>query len=120
MVDSNHYNHTSMIRTIQEIFGIPQRTRALESSRPMTSIFTAKADLTPYQKLTPGVALDRDESAAEAASSAGRALWGARQSLAMNFKALDDAPAETLNHILWWDAKGWETPYPKAARAGER
>ena len=33
VVDSNHYNHTSMIRTIQEIFRIPQRTRALESAR---------------------------------------------------------------------------------------
>ena len=36
-VDSNHYNHTSMIRTIQEIFRIPQRTRALQSARAMTS-----------------------------------------------------------------------------------
>ena len=40
--------------------------------------------------------------------------------MAMNFKALDDAPAETLNKILWWDAKGWNTPYPKFARPKER
>src|SRR4029077_1274246 len=57
VVDSNHYNHTSMIRTIQEIFRIPQRTRGLESARPMTSLFTEKVDLTPYEKLTPGVEL---------------------------------------------------------------
>src|SRR5260370_34220967 len=57
-VDSNHYNHTSMVRTIQEIYQIPARTRFLQSARAMTSIFTATPDLTPYQKLTPKVALD--------------------------------------------------------------
>jgi hypothetical protein len=40
--------------------------------------------------------------------------------MAMNFKAIDDAPAETLNEILWWDAKGLNTPYPKLARVKER
>jgi hypothetical protein len=33
---------------------------------------------------------------------------------------IDDAPAETLNKILWWDAKGWNTPYPKLGRRKER
>jgi len=117
VVDSNHYNHTSMIRTIQEIFRIPQRTRGLESARPMTSLFTEKVDLTPYEKLTPGVALD--EMNPPVVALAGRQLWGARQSMAMNFKAIDDAPAETLNKILWWDAKGWNTPYPKLPRSKE-
>jgi phospholipase C len=110
-VDSNHYNHTSMIRTIQEIFRIPPRTRALVSARPMTSIFTAHADLTPYEKIVPKVALD--EMNPPVTALAGRQLWAAKQSMAMNFKALDDAPAETLNRILWWDAKGWNTAYPK-------
>ena len=38
----------------------------------------------------------------------------------MNFKAIDDAPAETLNKILWWDAKGWNTRYPDLARPKNR
>ena len=44
VVDSNNYNHTSMIRTIQEIFRVPPRTRFLKSARPMTSMFTAQAE----------------------------------------------------------------------------
>jgi YVTN family beta-propeller protein len=110
-IDSNNYNHTSMIRTIQEIFRIPQKTRALEASRAMTSVFTAKPDLAPYEHLAPGVALNEMNPPLKAL--AGRQLWGAKQSIAMNFKDLDDAPPETLNRILWWDAKGWDTPYPK-------
>jgi len=114
LVDSNNYNHTSMIRTIQEIFKIPPRTRFLKSARPMTSMFTAQMDITPYQHLEPKVSLDEMNPPLKAL--AGRQLWGARQSLAMNFKDLDDVPSDTLNRILWWDAKGWETPYPKRAR----
>jgi hypothetical protein len=113
-VDSNNYNHTSMIRTIQDIFRIPPRTRFLKSARPMTSVFTAQADLTPYRHLDNKVSLDETNPPLHAL--AGRRLWAARQSLAMNFKDLDAAPADTLNRILWWDAKGWNTPYPKLAR----
>jgi hypothetical protein len=42
----------------------------------------------------------------------GRQLWAARQSLAMNWNHVDDVPEDTLNRILWWDAKGWDRPYP--------
>jgi len=111
VVDSNNYNHTSMIRTIQEIFRIHPRTRFLKSARPMTSVFTAQPDVTPYQHLVPKVPLDETNPPLKAL--AGRQLWAARQSLAMNFKDVDDVPSDTLNHILWWDAKGWNTAYPK-------
>jgi len=110
-VDSNHYNHTSMVRTIQEIFRIPPRTRFLASARPMTSIFTPEAELTPHQTLTPKVALDEMNPPLSALS--GRRLWAARQSLAMNWSEPDDIPEEILNRILWWDSKGYNTPYPK-------
>jgi hypothetical protein len=109
-VDSNNYNHTAMIRTIQEIFRIPQRTRALQAARIMTSIFTATPNTAPYQHLTPKIALDEMNPPLRAL--AGRQLWAAKQSLAMNFKDIDDAPADVLNRILWGDAKGWNTPYP--------
>ena len=116
-VDSNNYNHTSMIRTIQDIFRIPPRTRFLKAARAMTSVFTAQADVTPYEHLTPKVALDEMNPPLRALS--GRRLWAARQSMAMNFRDIDDAPQETLNRILWWDAKGYDTPYPvrRGARA---
>jgi YVTN family beta-propeller protein len=116
LVDSNNYNHTSMIRTIQEIFRIPQRTRFLKSARAMTSIFTAQTDAAPYEHLVPKVAIDEMNPPLRALS--GRRLWAARQSAAMNWNDLDDIPEETLNRILWWDAKGYETPYP--ARVASR
>jgi hypothetical protein len=109
-VDSNNYNHLSLIRTIQEIFRIPQRTRYLAAARAMTSVFTADADPAPFEHLTPPQSLDDLNPPVKAL--AGRRLWAARESQKMNFKDLDDAPEDTLNRILWWDAKGYDTPYP--------
>jgi YVTN family beta-propeller protein len=110
VVDSNNYNHVSLIRTIQEIFRIPQRTRYLVAARAMTSIFTAETDVTPYDHLTPNQSIDEMNPPLKALS--GPRLWAARESQKMNFKDLDDAPEDLLNHILWWDAKGYDTPYP--------
>ncbi len=109
-VDSNNYNHESMVRTIQVIFGIPPKTRFLKAARPMTSIFTAQADTAPYQHIVPGQAIDEMNPPLKALS--GRQLWAAKQSLKMNFRDIDDAPEDILNRVLWGDAKGWDVPYP--------
>jgi YVTN family beta-propeller protein len=110
-VDSNHYNHTSMVRTIQDIFGIPPRTKFLKNARAMASVFTAQADVSPYQCLKPKVELDEMNPPLKALD--GRKLWAAKQSLAMNWNEPDDVPEDVLNRILWWDAKGYNRAYPK-------
>jgi hypothetical protein len=110
-VDSNNYNHTSMVRTIQAIFQIPPRTKFLNTARVMTSIFTRQADNSPYECLQPKVALDEMNPPLKALE--GRKLWAAKQSLAMNWADPDDVPQDVLNRILWWDAKGYDKPYPK-------
>lgn len=111
IIDSNNYNHLSMLRTIQEIFGITPRTRFIKAARAMHSILTAKADLTPYQHLTPNVRLD--EMNPPLRSLRGRQRWAAEQSLAMDFSDVDRNSADTLNRILWWDSHGFDKPYPK-------
>lgn len=110
VVDSNFYTHTGMVRTIQDIFEIPPRTRFASNARAMTSVFTPEADLAPYKCLPARVALD--EMNQPLAALDGRKLWAARQSLAMNWSHPDDVRADVLNRILWWDAKGYQTPYP--------
>jgi YVTN family beta-propeller protein len=109
-VDSNFYTHTSMIRTIQDIFEIPSKTRFQKSARPMSSVFTVDAKAVPYQALTPKIALD--EMNPPLRSLSGKRLWAAQQSLAMNFYDIDDVPKDVLNRILWWEAKGYDRPFP--------
>lgn len=118
VVDSNHYNHTSMVRTIQDIFRIPPRVKFLKTARAMTSMFTAQADLSPYKCLTPKVSLEDINPPLKALR--GKELWAAQQSLAMNWNHPDDIKEDVLNRILWWDAKGYDKDYPKlrASRSG--
>jgi hypothetical protein len=110
-VDSNFYDHSSMIRTIQDIFRIPPQTRFVAAARPMTSVFTATADARPYQAAKAQIAFDEMNPPLKALQ--GRQLWAARQSLAMNWHDPDDIPSDVLNRILWWDSKGFDKDYPK-------
>ncbi|MBM3725078.1 MAG: bifunctional YncE family protein/alkaline phosphatase family protein [Acidobacteria bacterium] len=109
-LDSNHYNHGSMIRTIQAIFGIPANTRFLRSARSMTSVFEPRARPEIYKAIVPGIPLDEMNPPLKALE--GRRLLAARQSMAMNWNEVDDIPHKTLNQILWWDRKGYDTPMP--------
>ncbi len=111
VVDSNNYNQTSMVRTIQEIYRVPPRTRYLKSARPMSSIFTLTKNLTPYKHIVPDIPLDTMNPPLKALS--GRRLWAARQCAAMNWNDVDDVPSDVLNRILWWDAKGYDAEYPR-------
>ncbi len=113
-VDSNNYNQLSMIRTIQELFRIPARTAWLKSARAMTSVFTPERDERPYDCLPARIRLDEMNPPLKALN--GRRLWAARESARMNWSDVDDIPSSTLNRILWWDAKGYETDFPAAKR----
>jgi YVTN family beta-propeller protein len=109
-VDSNHYTQVSMVRTIQEIFSIPQRTSFLANARAMHSVFTAKADLTTYKALPANLAFDDMNPPLKSLNGAQREA--AVQSAAMNWSDVDDVPSAILNRILWHDAKGWNAPLP--------
>jgi len=120
-VDSNFYNHSSMIRTIQDIFRIPPQTRFVAAARPMTSIFTAESVTKGYTAMKPNIAFDEMNPPLKALE--GRPRWAAQQSLAMNWHDPDDVPSDVLNRILWWSSKGFDKEYPeqaKPARAGKQ
>lgn len=110
-VDSNFYNHSSMIRTIQDVFRVPPQTRFVAAARPMSSVFTPTANSKAYTALKPGIAFDEMNPPLIALN--GRQLQAAKQSLAMNWHDPDDIPSDVLNRILWWDSKGYNKDYPK-------
>ncbi len=110
LLDSNHYNHSSLIRTIQDIHRIQPRVRYTATARAMNSVFTTRANREPFTAVEPRVSLTEMNPPARALS--GRQLWAARQSMRLNPNNVDDFPAQIMNRILWGEAKGWGTPYP--------
>lgn len=110
VVDSANYNHLGMVRTMQEIFGVPSRTRAEKAARLMGTIFTTKPDMKGFVHIEPKI--DITETNPELKALNGPALRAAKQSMAMDFSGDDKAPSATLNRIIWGSVKGFNVPYP--------
>ena len=110
-LDSNYYTQLDMIRTIQAIFRIEPRTRYLRAARTMSSVFTTRPDPSTYTSLPARIPLDQMNPPAQALR--GRERWAAEVSARINWHDVDDVPTADLNRILWWEAKGYSTPYPK-------
>src|SRR5581483_6468657 len=109
-VDSTHYNHTSVARTIEELLGLPPMTKFDAAALPMRSVFTTRPDLGGYGARPNVTPLDQRNAALGALRGAERRAAAA--SAAMNFSVPDAAPEETLNRILWHAARGWAARYP--------
>jgi YVTN family beta-propeller protein len=109
-LNSNFYTQTSMVRTIQDVFRIEPRTRFLQAARAMNGVFVKDPDLRPYTHVPARVKLDELNPPLQALR--GRERWAAEESAKMNWSDVDDVPTDTLNRILWGEAKGYDAPYP--------
>ena len=108
---STQYNSTSVLRTIGQILGLKPMNQFDASATPMADCFTDTPDLRPFTALPATVPLDTmnpdpkkiREPALKAAAEA---------SAAMDFTAVDKAPEDALNRVLWALRKGPDVPYP--------
>ncbi|MBX3748486.1 MAG: bifunctional YncE family protein/alkaline phosphatase family protein [Opitutaceae bacterium] len=119
-VVSTQYNTTSIIRTIEQILGLPVMNQFDASATPLFDCFTATPDFTPYTAVPNLVPLDQ-MNPAPAALTDPVLRRDALASARMNFREVDRAPEDELNRILWRAVKGTAAPYPEWAvrRAAE-
>jgi hypothetical protein len=110
-VISQFYNQTSVLHTMERILGVPPMNQMDALAPVMTACFTDKADLTPY-KARPAT-MKLDELNPKKDRLKGQALYWAEKSQALDFSRPDMADEDTLNRILWFDAKAQEE-YPAA------
>jgi hypothetical protein len=61
VVVSENYNHTSFVRTIGLVLGLPAMTRFDRTATPLTACFTETPDLTPYTHLPNRIPLEASE-----------------------------------------------------------
>ena len=113
-VISTQYNTTSIIRTIEQILGLPPMNQFDASATPMSDCFTEKADFTPYKALPANVPLDQMNTPVEMIKDTLLRL-NAEKSASLNFREVDKAPEDVLNRILWHAMKGSAAPYPEWA-----
>jgi hypothetical protein len=108
-----NYNQVSLLRTIEQILGIPPMNMLDATAVPMTDCFDAtNPDRTVYHWQPNRVPLDKMN--ADVATLTGKAKRYAIASASPQFKHIDGGDDDLLNHILWFAAMG-NKPYPEFA-----
>jgi YVTN family beta-propeller protein len=108
---TNHtlYTQPSMVRTIEQILGLPPMNIQDAIAITMTDCFGTKPDLTSYKALPNNIPID--EMTAPLSSLSGKTLHFAKKSMLPEFDGIDSGNDDLLNRILWFAAKG-NAPYP--------
>jgi DNA-binding beta-propeller fold protein YncE len=113
-VVSTQYNTTSILRTIEQILGLPPMNQFDASATPMSDCFTLSPDFTPYTAMPTNIPIDEMNPEAEAINDP-VLRNDALVSATLNFREIDKAPEDVLNRILWRSVRGSRDPYPEWA-----
>jgi hypothetical protein len=100
-----------MVRTIEQILGIPPMNVIDATALPMFDCFADKKQSYSYQLIANNIPLN--EMNKPVAQLKGRAKYYARLSAEKAFKEVDAGEDNMMNKILWFDAKGNEK-YPRS------
>jgi hypothetical protein len=104
-----NYNQTGMVRTIEQILGIPPMNVVDATALPMWDCFGDQRVDYQYSHLPNRIPLDQMNKSL--ADLKGKAAYYAQLSASRAFKDVDGGEDELMNKILWFEAKG-EEPYP--------
>ncbi|MFM8264167.1 MAG: alkaline phosphatase family protein [Pirellula sp.] len=111
---STQYNTTSILRTMQQILGMPPMNQFDGSATPMFDCFQDTADLRSFESVPANVPLDQMNPGSVAITDPllkQLAEWSEE----MNFEQVDRAPEDRLNRVLWHAIRGSNAPYPQWA-----
>ena len=99
-----------MIRTMENILGIPPMNQFDMAAEPMAVCFTEKPNFTPYKALPSNIPLDELNPPLE--SLKGEPLHWAKMSLTQDLDEVDRIDEDIFNRIIWHSVKGYDVPYP--------
>ena len=102
-MDSTLYTTSSMLRTIELLLGLPPMSQYDAAATPMYASFSDQADPKPFDHLKPQVDVMEKNTLRS---------YGARRSMKMDFRDVDEAPMAELNEILWKSIKGADSVVP--------
>ena len=113
-VIKTQYNTTSILRTMEQILGLPPMNQFDATATPMFDCFTETPDFTPFVSLPNNVALDQMNPDPKKISDP-LLRRNAYASARLNFRQVDACPEDVLNRILWHAMKGSGERYPSWA-----
>ncbi|RYE05037.1 MAG: phosphoesterase, partial [Sphingobacteriaceae bacterium] len=106
---STNYNQVSMVRSIEQILGIPPMNVMDATALPMFKCFTDRPSTQTYKALQNQVPINQMNP--KLAALKGAALHYAKLSLRPEYDHIDGGNDDVLNRIIWFSAKG-KRKYP--------
>jgi YVTN family beta-propeller protein len=106
---STNYNQTSVVRSIEQILGIPPMNIMDATALPMFNCFTNKPSAQTYSVLNNRIPIN--DVNPKLSSLKGDALHYAKLSLRPEYDHIDGGNDDVMNRILWFAAKG-KKKYP--------
>jgi len=108
-VDSGLYTSCSVLRCIEDVFGMPPMSQYDARADGLSGIFARKPDPKPFRHIDARIDLNEKNLAG---------AFGQAESDAMDFKVADRVPYDVLNKILWVTTRGTLAPPPPPVRSG--
>jgi YVTN family beta-propeller protein len=114
VVDSTYYNQLSIIRTIEQILGLPPMNQHDLVTPPMQGLFTNTPNYATYTALKNNIPLNQLTTQQTASRTSKLQLAWQQESAKMFARPqkADSADPNILNHAIWYATKGFNTPYP--------
>ncbi len=112
---STNYNQTSIVRSIEQILGIPPMNIIDATALPMFDCFTDRASFIAYNTIPNRIPLD--DINPELSGLKGKPLYYAKASSGHQYDYVDGGNDDLLNHILWYASRG-RKKYP-SMKAGK-
>lgn len=113
-VVSTQYNTTSILRTIEQVLGLPPMNHFDASAEPMFDCFGDTPDLRPFVAAPSQIALNEMNPEPNAIKDP-VLRKDTIVSASLNFREVDRAPEDVLNRILWRAMRGSAAQYPEWA-----
>ena len=108
---SKNFNQTCMVRSIEQILGLPPMNVVDATALPMFECFGAKPNTQPFGSVPNRVALNTLNLPLSKLTGAARHFG--RLSQLPEFDHLDGGHDDVMNRIIWFATKGRQ-PYPTA------
>jgi YVTN family beta-propeller protein len=109
-VVSTYYSQINMVRTMENILGIPPMNQFDLLAEPMLDCFTESPDFTPYNAVKNIIPLEEINPPLE--SLYGEKRYWAEKSMEQDLEDYDRIEEDTFNRIIWHAMKGYDRPYP--------
>src|SRR5205085_5887301 len=94
------YNTTSILRTMEQILGLPPMNQFDATATPMFDCFASTPDFTPFVSVTNNIPLDEINPDPKKMADA-LLRKNANVSARLNFREPDKCPEDTFNRIRW-------------------